>query len=170
MVMFSYGWALAELGQVEQGISRLSTALDRQLCAGGQIARPQFISCLAEVCWHIGQAEEGLKAAEDGLAMSRRTGNTHYDAELWRLRGELLKMEDKTEEAEPCFQKAIQIARQQAAKSFELRACTSLARLWQKKGKQNEARQLLGEIYTWFTEGFDTADLREAASLLEELP
>jgi hypothetical protein len=86
MVMFPYGWALAELGQVEQGISRLRSALEAQLSTGGQIARPQLISYLAEVFWHAGQAEEGLKAVEDGLGMSERTGNTHYDAELWRLK------------------------------------------------------------------------------------
>ena len=100
--------------------------------------------------------------------MSKKTGDKHYDAELFRLRGELLRMQRKMAEAECCFQTAIEIARQQAAKSFELRACTSLACLWQKQGKLKEAQQLLQDIYAWFTEGFDTADLKEAASLLGE--
>jgi predicted ATPase len=95
--------------------------------------------------------------------------NASIDAELWRLRGELLQGQDKTAEAEACFQKAIEIARQQAAKSLELRASTSLARLWQKQRKGTEAQHLLSEIYAWFTEGFDTADLREAAAFLDEL-
>jgi len=106
---------------------------------------------------------------EDGLAVSKRNGEPFYDADLWRLKGELLNTEHTTPEAKCCFQKAIEIARHQAAKSLELRASTSLARLWQKQAKRAEARSLLGEIYGWFTEGFDTADLREAASLLEEL-
>ena len=101
--------------------------------------------------------------------MSKRTGNSYYDAELWRLKGELLNIKNKTEEAGACFQKAIEIARQQAARSFELRASTSLARLWQQQNRSREAQRLLGDTYAWFTEGFDTADLREAESLLKEL-
>lgn len=168
-VMFHYGWAIAELGQVENGISMIRTALDAQCARGGQINRPHKLACLAEVHCHAGQSEEGLKAVEEGLSFSRRTGNCHYDAELWRLKGEFLKMQGKTVEAEDCFQKAIEIARQQAAKSFELLASTSLARLWENRGKRKEAHQLLSDIYAWFTEGFDTADLQDAASLLKEL-
>ncbi len=168
-VMFQYGWAIAELGQVEKGISIVRAALEAEHSAGGEINYPQKIACLAEIHRHAGHAEEGLKAVEDGLAFSERTGNTHYDTELWRLRGELFKMQDKTAEAECCFQKAIEIARQQSAKSLELRSATSLARLWEQQRKRTEARQVLGEIYGWFTEGFDTADLKEAASLLGEL-
>jgi predicted ATPase len=112
--------------------------------------------------------EEGLQAVEDGLAASSRNGEPSFDAKLWRRKGELLKMH-KTEEAEDCFQRAIEISQQQAAKSLELRAATNPARLWQQRGKRKEAQQLLSEIYSWFTEGFDTADLKEAASLLEEL-
>ena len=92
-----------------------------------------------------------------------------YDAELWRLRGELLLKRDRTAEAEQCFQGAIEISRQQSAKSLELRTATSLARLWQTQGKQKEAKQVLADVYGWFTEGFDSADLKEAASLLEDL-
>ena len=110
-----------------------------------------------------------MEAVEEGLAVSNRNGEPFYDAELWRLEGELLKMQDKAAEAESCFLKAIEIARQQGAKSLELRASTSLARVWQKNGKRREARQLLCGVYTWFTEGFDTADLKEAASLLREV-
>jgi predicted ATPase len=101
--------------------------------------------------------------------VSKRNGEPFYDAEVWRLKGELLKVQDKIADAECCFQKAIEIAGQQAAKSLELRASTSLARLWQKQGKRAEARQVLGAIYAWFTEGFDTVDLREAAGLLQDL-
>jgi adenylate cyclase len=168
-VMFQYGWAIAELGQVEKGISMIRAALDAEHAAGGEINHPQKIACLAEIHCRTANAEEGLKAIEDGLMFSVRTGNSHHDAELWRLRGEFLKIQDKVSESDACFNKAIEIAQQQSAKSLELRASTSLARLWQKQGKHQEAKQLLGNIYAWFTEGFDTADLREAASLLQKL-
>jgi len=168
-VTFAYGWALAELGHVEEGISQIRGALDAQHATGGESNRPQYVAFLAEIYWHAGQAEEGLNAVEDGLAMSKRTGDIHYNAELWRLKGEFFKMQGKTTEAESCFQRAIEIARQQAAKSLELRACTSLARLWQKNRKPTEGQRLLSEVYSWFTEGFETADLQEAASLLKEL-
>jgi adenylate cyclase len=168
-VMPANGWALAELGQVEKGIAQIHNALDLQISTGGELARPQFLAFLAEVHWHLGQVEKGLIAVEDGLAMSKRTGNSYYDAELWRLKGELSKMQGKMAVAENWFQKAIEIARYQAAKSFELRASTSLARQWQTQGKPKEAKQVLGDVYAWFSEGFDTADLREAAALLDEL-
>lgn len=164
-----HGWAVAEMGQVEEGISQIRAGLDAQLSTGIEVDRTRLLALLAEALLHVGKPEEGLKTIDDGLAMSERTGNCYYDAELWRLKGELLKTQEKTAEAESCFQKAIEIARHQAAKSLELRACTSLARLWQKNGKRKEAQQLLGEIYAWFTEGFETADLKDAASLLKEL-
>ena len=110
-----------------------------------------------------------MKAVEEGLAVSNRNGDTYYDAELWRLKGELLRMQDKETEAECCYHTAIQTAREQVAKSFELRACTSLARLWQNQGKPKEAHQLLGKTYAWFTEGFDTSDLKDAKALLDDL-
>jgi DNA-binding winged helix-turn-helix (wHTH) protein/tetratricopeptide (TPR) repeat protein len=168
-VMCPYGWALAELGRIEEGISHIRTGLDTQLSVGAQVARTQCLANFAEALRRAGRTEEALQAVEGGLAVSERNGETYYDAELWRLKGELLKMQGKTEEAESCFHKAIEIARQQAAKSLELRACTSLARLWKQNGKRKEAEQLLSEIYAWFTEGLDTADLREAESLLDEL-
>lgn len=164
-----YGWAIAELGDIDHGLSLARSALDTQLSIGAQVARGYCQAVLAEALWHAEHTEEGLQAVADGLAVSKRNGAPFYDAELWRLKGELLKMQDKTEEAECCFQKAIEIARQQAAKSLELRAATSLARLWQTQGRRKEAQQLLGEIYGWFTEGSDTADLKEAVSLLNEL-
>src|SRR6266852_2164192 len=164
-----HGWALAELGQVEQGISQIRASLELQLSIGAEVAHPQFRAILAEVFWHQGRVEEGLESVEAGLEASSRHGERYYDAELWRLRGELLKLQDKMEEAESCFQKAIEVARQQATKSFELRASTSLARLWLQQDKRSEAHQLLGDIYAWFTEGFPTPDLREAEALLKEV-
>lgn len=168
-VMCPYGWALAELGEVEDGIARIHAGLDTQHSIGVEVGRPESLAVLGEALWHSGRTDQALQAVEEGLAVSTRNGERYYDAELWRLKGELLKIQDKTAEAESCFEKAIKIARQQSAKSLELRASISLARLWQKQGNQKEAYQLLSDIYAWFTEGFDTADLREAASLLEEV-
>ncbi|MFN0112192.1 MAG: tetratricopeptide repeat protein [Blastocatellia bacterium] len=113
--------------------------------------------------------EEGLQAIEQGLAVVEKNNERIFAAELWRLKGELwLQSDVDHHEAERCFQQAIEIAQRQSAKSWELRAATSLARLWQQHGKTAEARQMLAEIYGWFTEGFDTVDLKDAKALLEE--
>src|SRR5262249_42063882 len=100
-----------------------------------------------------------------------KSGGNWYEADIHRLQGEclLVQSSDNHTAAETCFQRAIAIAKSQQAKSWELRAATSLARLWQSQGKRDEARQVLGDVYGWFTEGFDTADLRDAKALLNEL-
>ena len=122
-----------------------------------------------------GQAEEGLAALAEALTVVDKSGERFYEAELYRLKGTLTLQsqvqgpKSQVEEAEACFHRAIEIARRQQAKSLELRAAMSLARLWQQQGKKEEARQMLAEIYGWFTEGFDTKDLQEAKALLEEL-
>lgn len=107
----------------------------------------------------------------EALTQIARSGERYWEAEVWRIRGELLLQTDNPPqaEAEDCYRKAIEVARKQSAKSLELRAAISLARLWQRQGKLAAARQMLAEIYGWFTEGFDTADLQEAKALLEEL-
>jgi predicted ATPase len=135
-----------------------------------------------------GRAGEGLTVAGEALAIADKNEEHFYDAELYRLKGQLvlqstvhspqsenpntqhLAPSTQTEaEAEACFLKAIEIARRQQVKSLELRAVMSLSRLWQSQGKREEARQMLAEIYGWFTEGFDTADLKDAQALLAEL-
>jgi predicted ATPase len=106
----------------------------------------------------------------EALTVVDKNGECFHEAELYRLKGELLGQKAKTKaEAEECFRKAVAIARRQGTRAWELRATTSLARLWQSQGKQHEARNTLSEIYGWFTEGFDTADLKDAKALLEEL-
>ncbi len=126
---------------------------------------------MAEAYGQGGQAEEGLTSVDEGLAFVERTDERFYEAELNRLQGELLLQQSRAQqsEAESCFRKAIEIAQKQEAKSWELRAATSLARLWQGQGKQAEARELLAPVYEWFTEGFDTADLKDAKALLDAL-
>jgi len=126
---------------------------------------------LAEAYGKVGQPEEGLKVFAKALAIVENTGERYWEAELHRLKGELLLMQNmkKMGEAEECFQKALDTARHQQAKSLELRAKMSLSRLLQRQGKRKEARQILSEIYALFTEGFDTADLKEAKALLDKL-
>jgi tetratricopeptide (TPR) repeat protein len=164
-----YGWAVAELGETDRGISQIRSALDTQLSIGAQVARSYCLAVLAEALCHAGRTEEGLQAVEDGFDVAKRNGEPFYDADLWRLKGELLTIQNKTAEAEDCFKTGIEVARQQAAKSLELRAATSLARLWQRQGRRKDAQKMLGEIYAWFTEGFDTVDVKQAALLRAEL-
>jgi predicted ATPase len=118
----------------------------------------------------VGQIDEGLTALTEALATAHKTGECWWEAELYRLKGELLlRRASPTEEVEACFRQALTGAQHQQAKSLELRAALSLARLWQRQGKRATAHALLAPIYGWFIEGFDTADLQEAKALLEEL-
>src|SRR5215471_3605370 len=138
--------------------------------------RSYLLSMLAEVGAVSGQITEGQRAISEALTGVENSGIRYYEAELHRLKGELLllsKIETPQvyaqKEAETCFHRAIYIAQRQKAKYWELRATMSLARVWQQQGKGAEARQMLSGNYNWFTEGFDTADLKEARMLLEEL-
>ena len=118
-----------------------------------------------------GRLDDGLSALTEALAAADEHENHYYEAEMHRLKGELLLRQDNSNaaEAQNCFQRAIEIARKQSAKSWELRATMSLARLLAKQGNRDEARAMLAEIYNWFTEGFDTADLKDAKALLDRL-
>ncbi len=134
--------------------------------------RKQHNSALyAEIYRTTGQVEEGLRLVDKGLTISEETGECWSEAELHRLKGVLLleKASPDTSQAETCFQEALDIARQHQAKSWDLRTATSLARLRQSQGKRQDAYALLAQVYEWFTEGFDTADLQEAKALLEQL-
>jgi predicted ATPase len=148
-----------------------------------------FLALLAEALGKRGQVEDGLRTLTEALETSEKTGDRFSETELYRLKGELTLQKFQVSnstfrvaspqlltpnpqaeaEAEACFQHAIEVAQRQQAKSLELRAVTSLARLWQQQGKRAEAHKLLSEIYHWFTEGFDTKDLQEAKALLDEL-
>jgi predicted ATPase len=138
---------------------------------GAEIAWTFLLIKLAEAYGKAGQAGEGLTALAEALALVNKTGERYFEAELHRLKGGLLLQQDvgSGDEAETCFCQALDVARHQQAKSLELRAAMSLARLWQRQGKYAEAHALLAPIYGWFTEGFDTADLQEAKALLEAL-
>lgn len=162
-----HGWLSIEQGDVERGIGQIRQGLAVQMSTGDELP---FVSFLAEVYGKTGQAENGLTMVAEALTSVRKTTSCYYEAELLRIKGELLlRHAAPDQEAEGCFQKALEVARGQSAKSLELRAAVSLSRLWRRQGRQADARQLLGKIYGWFTEGFDTADLKEARGLLEEL-
>ena len=164
-----HGWGLTQAGQSTQGIRLLGEGLAAWQESGSQIFRPYFLALLAEGYAQAGQVEDGLRTVIDGLACVERTEERWHEAELYRLKGELTLQAGDLNEAEACFRNAIDIAQRQATKSWELRAVMSLARLWQEQGKQTEAHKLLSDSYNWFSEGFDTKDLREAKGLLEEL-
>jgi DNA-binding winged helix-turn-helix (wHTH) protein/predicted ATPase len=162
------GWANAMQGEGEAGLLHMRQALAAVLATGQTLARPLCLVLLAEVAVHVGQIEEGLRLLTEALAAFEHSGRGDLRAEAYRLQGVLLLHQAVADagQAEACFQQALAIARCQQAKSWELRAATSLSRLWQQQGKRDEARELLAPIYSWFTEGFDTADLQEAKALL----
>jgi predicted ATPase len=170
------GSALAEQGQVAEGIAQIQQGLTAFRTMGTNPPGIGHLPVLAAAYAKAGQVEEGLGIVADALEAVDKTGGRVNEAELYRLKGELTlaqssvqSLESRVKEAEECFHKAIEIARNQQAKSLELRAVMSLSRLWQGQGKKDEAWQMLAEIYGWFTEGFDTKDLQEAKMLLEEL-
>ena len=165
------GRVLAMQGQGAEGLPQLRQGLDAYRATGAAFQRPHFLGMLAEVHRSLGQPEAGLTALREALTLVETTGERYYAAELHRLKGELLLPQAAPEvsHAEACFQQALDVARRQEAKSLELRAAMSLARLWQPQGKRVEAYDLLAPIYGWFTEGFDTADLQEAKALLDAL-
>jgi predicted ATPase len=131
---------------------------------------PHYISLLAGACEIAGQLEESLTLLEEALQIVERTGERWLEAELYRHRGQLLLRQGHTAVAEELYRKALSIAREQEAKLWELRAAASLARLWRDEGRTGKARDLVAPVYGWFTEGFDTPDLKEAKVLLDELP
>jgi predicted ATPase len=183
-----WGWALTEQGQREEGIAQMRRGLAAWRGIGNELLQPYYLALLAEAYGTVGKGEEALAVLDEALVLVNDKGERMWEAELYRLKGQLtlqkfqvsgskfqVQESPKSEvrspelEAEECFLKAIEIARKQSAKSLELRATVSLARLWQQQGKKKEARLMLADIYNWFTEGFDTKDLQEAKILLEEL-
>jgi predicted ATPase len=161
------GWTLVEQGQGEAGIEQIRQGQAALRATGSE--RGGYFDLLAEAYGKAGQTEEGLRAVAEALAQGDNNGGG--EVELYRLRGELLLTcsAEHHMQAESCFRQAIEVARRQGAKSWELRAAMSLSRLWQRQDKRAEAHELLAPIYGWFTEGFDTLDLQEAKALLEEL-
>ena len=164
-----YGWALRRQGQPRAGLNKMIQGLAALRATEAEATLPYSLALLAEAYMQDGQAEGARAAVAEALTIVDQRGVRQAEAELYRLKGELTLQAGAEEEAEACCLKAIGIARKQEAKSWELRAATSLARLWQQQGKKSEARDLLAPVYNWFTEGFDTQDLIDAKTLLASL-
>jgi predicted ATPase len=161
---------LADADHIEEGIQQVSGAMAGLGAAGAELLLPMYQSWLAEIYAGLGKIEEGLASVAAGLSLVERGEEYIWEADLHRVKGDLLLLKSADEsEVESCFQKAISIAKEQGTKLYELRAVMGLSRLWQKQGKTKEACALLSEVYNWFSEGFDTVDLREAKALLESL-
>jgi predicted ATPase len=171
--MILCGWGRACQGHLHEGIEQLRQGLAAWGATGAGLIQPYWLALLAETYWWAGQPEAGLHTVAAALVAAEDNREPWWDAHLYWLKGELLLaqhgIQHALQDVEACFRRALAIARRQQAKSLELRAVISLARLWQRQGKRTEAYQLLAGVYGWFTEGFDTADLQAAKAMLEEL-
>ena len=181
------GWTLAMQGHTAEGIAQMRQGLATWQHTGAELEKSYWLALLAEGYGRGGQVEAGLRTLEECFASVAKTGECWWEAELHRLKGELLLLQSRGSalqsamssqtagsrtldaKAETSFHQALTLAHRREAKALELRAASSLSRLWQRQGKRREARALLAPIYGWFTEGFDTVDLREAKTLLDEL-
>ena len=163
------GWAIAQEGDVPAGITDICEAMTRRRAANIGAVWPWFYTILAEAQGQLGKIDDALAGLEEALQWVQRNDEHLYEAEAHRIRGELLFKQHDPAAAETCFQQALTVARNQQAKSWELRAAMSMARMWLQQNRTDEARQLLAPVYDWFTEGFDTADLIEAKALLDQL-
>jgi tetratricopeptide (TPR) repeat protein len=184
-----HGLSLAALDEGEKGIRQARESIDRQRALGAELARPNFLGMLAEMQGRYGRVDEGLSTVREALEIAHRTGERAKEAMIHNVRGQLLlkktgvsaeaseihvtsdsvNREQLIKEAEESFLEGIRVAKAQKAKGWELRVTTSLCRLWHGLGRTEEAREMLSQIYNWFTEGFETKDLKEARALLEEL-
>lgn len=172
--MIIRGWTLSVQGHRGEGMAQLRQGLEAYRATGAAVLQAYWMALFAEALGRGGEAATGLWVLDEALATIHHSGERRSEAELYRLKGELLQgMHGGVPPAElapeECFQRALDIACRQQAKSLELRAATSLGRLWQQQGKHQPARHLVAAIYDWFTEGFDSVDLQEARMLLEEL-
>jgi predicted ATPase len=165
------GRSLAELGKLEDGINLINKGLGLLQSNETELQLTFCLAMLAQTQLELGLIQEGLKTVQDALTKVGKTGERYYEPELYRIKGELLLASGDacTAEARTCYQRAIGVAREQNAKSWELRSITSLACLLASQGRRDEAHKMLADIYSWFTEGFDTADLKDAKTLLDEL-
>jgi len=169
VLSINHAHALALQGRVRDGIAEGMRSLAAYRDMGGRLFGPYLLSQVAEMHLLADQVEAGLAVVAEGLAAVDDTGEGKVEAELYRLRAELLASQGHEAEAETDWQRALAVACRQQTRSFELRATLGLCRLWRRQGKRDDARRMLAGIYGWFTEGFDTPDLQEARALLEEL-
>jgi adenylate cyclase len=165
------GAALAEEGDLQEGIAGMRSVLEGMRARGAALASSWFLATLAAAHGKAGEVAEGLPVVAEAVEFVSKTGEAALQAELHRVKGELLLDPTPADPAgaEASFHEALDVARRQSAKSYEIRAATGLARLWKQQGRKDEAIELLKPVYDWFTEGFDTKDLKEAKVLLEDL-
>jgi predicted ATPase len=164
-----HGRSLIALGQAEEGLALVTQGLAEHRAAGAFVNTPVHLSFRAEAYAMLGQHAEGLSCLDEAAQFVETTEERTHEAELHRMRGDLLVAAGDHAAAERYYRQAIAVAEPQSARLFQLRASTSLGRLWCDQGKRTEARDLLGPIYNWFTEGFDAPDLKDAKALLDEL-
>jgi predicted ATPase len=166
-----WGWALVQRRDFDKGLAQIQQSLAQFRAMGNVQTIPHALTVLAEVYGQVGEPHKGLEALAEALVVLETTDERRREAEILRLRGELLTSLPgrQWDEAEACFDRALAVAGQQSARMWELRAATSLARLWAGRGRRREAQAVLSSIYGWFTEGFETADLENAKALLDEL-
>ena len=168
---------MVELGHIEEGANEIRQGMEAWLATGAEVARPYFLALLADAERRQKRCAAGMQMLDEGLAVVEELSDKFYEAEIHRLKGELILQQhseaatsSKTEdEAEASYRRAFRVARDQAAKSWELRAAMSLARLWRRQDRREEADAILAPVYGWFTEGLETRDLSEARALLEIL-
>jgi predicted ATPase len=161
---------VVEHGEMEEGTIRTREGIAAFQVTGAELFLPFHLTQLAEAHGKVEQVDAGLAALDEALAIVERGGEHTWDADLYRVKGELMLLQGAGEpDVEACLHTALEVAQRQGAKSYELRAAMSLVRLWQQQGKRAEAYALLAPIYGWFTEGFDTADLQDAKALLDQL-
>jgi predicted ATPase len=165
------GWVMVHHGDNQAGTAQIQKGLAALRESGAEFRKPYFLCLLADACLRANHHDQGLSALQEALAAADKNEDRSHEPDIHRLEGELLLSRDRSNasQARTCFERAIEIARKQSAKSLELRATTSLARLLRDTNRRDEARAMLADIYGWFTEGFDTADLKDARALLDEL-
>jgi tetratricopeptide (TPR) repeat protein len=164
------GWAMSEKGDSEKGLAMMLDGLTTWRAVGMVVIVPYWHALIAEMYGKLNQPEEGLTLLRESMDIVNATGYRFHEAELHRIKGELLLQQGSAaSDVQSCYEKALKVARAQEAKSYEMRAAMSLVRLWQSQGKNKQAKEMLNKIYSWFTEGFETRDLREAKQLLAEL-
>ena len=176
-VIAQRGWAMAELGRVEEGIAEIREGTQAWLATGAEVAKPYYLALLADAERRLGRCAEGMRMLDEGFAVVEELSDKFYEAEIHRLKGELILQQHSEagtsskaeDEAEASYRRALRVARDQFAKSWELRAAMSLARLWRRQDRREEARAIVAPVYQWFTEGLQTRDLSEARALLEIL-
>jgi predicted ATPase len=166
---FCLGWAVFRRGDAAGGVSAMRMALAHADKAHAVLYRPMHLGYLAEACAASGEPAEGFDLLDEAIGLAAQTGERVFEAELHRLRGDLLFGAKRAHDAEAAWQQALAVARQQSAKLWELHAATSLARFWAEQGERRQAHDLLAPIHAWFTEGLETADLLAAKDLLGSL-